>query len=58
MKIKEKREKIGISRAEMARRFEIPIRTLENWESGVRTPPAWAERLILNELDRMENQKV
>lgn len=53
MTIKEKREEIGLSRAKMARLFEIPIRTLEDWDSGVRRPPAWAEKLILKELDNI-----
>lgn len=56
MKIKEHREKVGISRAEMARMFEIPIRTLENWESEVRTPPMWAEKLIIEKLENMEKK--
>ena len=56
MTIKEKREEIGLSRAEMARRTEIPIRTLENWESGVNHPPAWAEKLIMKELERIEKE--
>jgi DNA-binding transcriptional regulator YiaG len=53
MTIKEARMKAGISRAEMSRRFEIPIRTLENWESGVNQPPAWAEKLIVEKLYSM-----
>ena len=40
--IKEKRIAAGLSRAEMARRFEIPIRTLEDWETEKRTPPVWS----------------
>lgn len=53
-KIRAAREKAGLSRAEMSRRFEIPIRTLENWEAGSRIPPAWAEKLIIKELESME----
>lgn len=49
--IKEAREKAGVSRAEMARQFEIPYRTLENWENGVRTAPVWAEKLIVEKLE-------
>lgn len=47
----------GISRAEMSRRFEIPIRTLENWESGVNQPPIWAEKLIIEKLERIQKEK-
>ena len=34
MTISEMREHLKISRAEFSRRYNIPIRTLENWESG------------------------
>lgn len=54
--IKEARIEAGItSRAEMSRIFEIPIRTLENWESGIRIPPHWAEKLIIEKLERIKN---
>ena len=46
-KIKEKRLEIGLSRAEMSRRFEIPIRTLENWDAGANQPAPWIEKLLL-----------
>lgn len=49
------RKKAGLSRAEMSRRFEIPVRTLEDWDSGKRTPPAWAEKLIIDKLESMES---
>lgn len=46
MTTKEIRALLGISRAEFSRRYEIPIRTLENWDSGVRQPPEWALKLL------------
>ena len=46
MTIKEMRELLGISRAEFSRRYDIPIRTLENWESGTRTPPKYVISLL------------
>lgn len=49
MTIKEMRELLGISRAEFSRRYDIPIRTLENWESGTRTPPDY----VINLLERI-----
>lgn len=51
--IKAARMEVGLSRAEMARQFEIPVRTLENWEAGTRIPPAWAEKLIVEKLGSM-----
>lgn len=55
MTIKESRIAAGLSRAEMSRQFKIPIRTLENWESGARKPPEWTEKLIIDELERIKN---
>lgn len=57
MTIKEARIAAGISRAEMSRRFEIPVRTLENWEAGTRIPPAWAEKLIIEKLENIKKEK-
>lgn len=53
MRIKEKRIEAGLSRAEMSRQFEIPLRTLENWESGKNKTPIWAEKLIIEKLEKM-----
>ena len=57
-KIKEARTEAGLSRAEMSRQFEIPIRTLENWESGIRKPPIWAEKLIVEKLCMMKGENL
>lgn len=46
----------GLSRAEMSRVFEIPVRTLENWESGANKPPKWAEKLIIEKLERLRKE--
>lgn len=55
--IKKTRTKMGLSRAAMSRMFEIPIRTLEDWESGKNIPAHWAEKLILEKLDRIASGK-
>lgn len=49
MTLKEMRELLGISRAEFSRRYGIPIRTLESWETETgnrRSAPEWAMRLL------------
>lgn len=46
MQIKEIREAYGLSRAEFCRQTGIPIRTVEDWESGKRKPTDWAVKLI------------
>lgn len=52
--IQEARTEAGLSRAEMSRVFEIPVRTLESWEFGKRLPAHWAEKLILEKLESMK----
>lgn len=37
---------LGVSRAEFSRRYGIPIRTLENWDAGIRQPPEWLLKLL------------
>lgn len=49
-KIKEARLNAGLTQAKMAETFKIPKRTIENWETGSRKPPEWAEILILEKL--------
>ena len=44
-------------RIPMSRLFEIPIRTLEDWESGKNMPAHWAEKLIMEKLDRIASGK-
>lgn len=51
--VKELREELGMSQAATARLFEMPVRTLQDWESGKRTPPHWVEKLVLEKLEAM-----
>lgn len=37
---------LGVSRAEFSRRYEIPIRTLEDWDAGRRQPTEWMLKLL------------
>lgn len=50
---KEARERAGISKAEMSRRLEIPIRTIEDWEAERRKPAGYIEKLVIAELNRI-----
>jgi len=49
-KIRELRESIGLSRKEFSEHIGIPLRTLEDWEAGRRTPPEYIPRLIAYQL--------
>lgn len=44
--IKEIRETSGLSRAEFSRTYNIPVRTLEDWETEKRTCPQYVESLL------------
>ena len=44
--IKNLRESTGMSRKEFSEHTGIPVRTLEDWEAGRRTPPEYIPRLI------------
>ena len=48
--IKALREKVGMSRKEFSEHTGIPVRTLEDWEAGRRTPPEYIPRLISYQL--------
>jgi putative transcriptional regulator len=53
-KITELRERVGENRKEFSLRTGIPVRTLEDWEAGRRTPPEYIPRLIAYQLEYEE----
>ncbi len=58
MNIKEARIAAGLSRPQMSKLFYgLPVRTIENWEAGVRNPPDWEKKLILEKLQRIAKEK-
>ncbi len=54
--IKESRTKAGLTQQKMSDKLGIPKRTIEDWEGGRRKPPAWAEKLVKKELERMSEK--
>lgn len=52
------RSLIGLSRSEFSRRYGIPIRTMEDWEAGRRTPPEYVvsllERVVKEDIKKEE----
>ncbi|MBO5598919.1 MAG: helix-turn-helix domain-containing protein [Oribacterium sp.] len=48
--IKELRESVNMTRKEFSEHTGIPVRTLEDWEAGRRTPPEYIPRLISYQL--------
>lgn len=55
--IKNIRSLTKMNRAEFARFYEIPIRTLEDWESGRSKPPKYVEKLLILAVSNMEKGK-
>ena len=48
--IKDLRENIGLNRKKFSEHIGIPLRTLEDWEAGRRTPPEYIPKLIAYQL--------
>lgn len=48
--IKGLRKSTGMNRRQFSEHTGIPVRTLEDWEAGRRTPPEYIPRLIAYQL--------
>lgn len=46
MTIREMRKRLGDTQSEFAARYDIPLRTVQNWESGKRNPPEYIVKLL------------
>ena len=51
MNIREMRNSLGITQSEFAARYNIPFRTVQNWEEGVRKPPKYVLDLLSNRIE-------
>lgn len=45
------RKKTGLTQAEFAKRYNIPKRTVENWETEVTVPPRYVVELLKRAVD-------
>lgn len=54
--IKEARQAAGLSQQGVTDTLGIPRRTLQDWETGKRTPPGWAEALVVEKLERIAQE--
>lgn len=50
MTIKEARLSAGLTQKQMSEFIEVPLRTIEDWESGKRKPPEYVVSLIIYRL--------
>ena len=51
--IKQARLKAGLSQQKMSDLTGIPKRTIEQWDTGERSPSPWVTRLVVEELSRI-----
>ncbi len=50
--IKEARAAYGLTQKELSEMTEIPLRTIENWESGKRIPRPWVTKMVHSYLNQ------
>ena len=50
MNIREMRLTLGDTQNEFAKRYNIPFRTVQNWETGMRKPPEYILNLLENQI--------
>ena len=57
--IRDARKAAGLSQQGVTDALGIPRRTLQDWEAGKRTPPEWAEALVVEKLEKIaqDNKK-
>ena len=51
--IRDARKASGLSQQGVTDSLGIPKRTLQDWEAGKRTPPGWAEALVVEKLNKI-----
>lgn len=56
MTIKEARLSAGLTQQRMSEILEIPKRTIGDWETAQRRPPAYVEKLVIRELERIATE--
>lgn len=51
-KLKEIRKKYNYTQKQLSEKFEIPKRTIENWEGEKRLPPEYIQKIIIKYLNQ------
>ena len=52
MTIKEICEKYNFTQTALAKRFDIPLRTVQDWHAGRRTPPDYVVKMMIEILEK------
>ena len=53
MNIKEARALANLTQKQLSEMLNIPLRTIENWEAGVRKPPSYVEALVVEKIQNI-----
>jgi putative transcriptional regulator len=57
-RIKDLRKKTGLSQSKFSAKFEIPVRTLQQWEQGISAPPDYLVRMMAYIMLLEENAQI
>ena len=52
MTIREICERYALSQTALAKRFDIPLRTVQDWHAGKRVPPPYVVKMMVELLER------
>ena len=56
MELKEMRKLLGLSQSAFGKRYNIPVRTIQDWESGRRKAPIYVlellERVVIEDSEK------
>lgn len=55
--VKHARQTRGITQKAMSEYFGIPVRTISDWERGLRNPPEWTCRLLINAINQLGKEE-
>lgn len=58
MTILEARQEAGLTQKEVFELIGVPIRTLQNWEAGIRICPQYVEDLLIEKILSFKKDKV
>lgn len=56
-RLKTARTAAGLTQRAISDATLIPLRTIQEWEGGKRTPPPYVQRFVLNELQSLKKRK-
>ena len=56
MTILEARQEAGLTQKEVFELIGVPVRTLQNWEAGIRICPQYVENLLVEKLLSMKGE--